>query len=184
MAIPPASCRPPATQPRSAPFWLDPVSEAANVANGSVQWHYALNNGAAQYLAAGQSVVEHYTVTVDDGHGSTATKVVTITITGTNDPASTPIDVDATVTQLRKMLRVAPLSGLPLTPRMPSPTRWSTTPAAPSRSTPAPASSASSTARRSTAKALPRSTSPCAPPPATAHMPTRPSPSPSTTSTS
>ncbi|RUX29698.1 hypothetical protein EOA13_11655 [Mesorhizobium sp. M7A.F.Ca.US.011.01.1.1] len=66
-------------------FSLDPVSEAAGAAAGSVQWHYALDNAAAQYLAAGQSVVEHYTVTVDDGHGSTATQVVAVTITGTND---------------------------------------------------------------------------------------------------
>ncbi|RUX18918.1 hypothetical protein EOA13_37810, partial [Mesorhizobium sp. M7A.F.Ca.US.011.01.1.1] len=47
-----------------------------------------LDNAAAQYLAAGQSVVEHYTVTVDDGHGSTATQVVAVTITGTEDVVS------------------------------------------------------------------------------------------------
>ena len=93
-------------------FSLDPVSEAANVANGSVQWHYALNNGAAQYLAAGQSVVEHYTVTVDDGHGSTATKVVTITITGTNDPISTPIDVDAAVNSVAENAAIGTLVGV------------------------------------------------------------------------
>ena len=52
-------------------FSLDPVSEAANAATGSVGWSYALNNAAAQYLAAGQSVTETYTVTVNDGHGST-----------------------------------------------------------------------------------------------------------------
>src|SRR6185295_17872505 len=34
-------------------FSLDPVSEAANAANGSVGWHYTLNNAAAQYLAEG-----------------------------------------------------------------------------------------------------------------------------------
>ncbi|MFK4573928.1 VCBS repeat-containing protein [Bradyrhizobium ottawaense] len=66
-------------------FSLDPVSEAANAANGSVQWHYALNNGAAQYLAEGQSVTERFVVTVNDGHGSTDTQTVTITLTGTND---------------------------------------------------------------------------------------------------
>ena len=69
-------------------FALDPVSEAANAANGTVQWHYTLNNAAAQSLAAGQSVVEHYTVTVNDGHGSTAAQTVTVTITGTNDVVS------------------------------------------------------------------------------------------------
>ncbi|OSI83469.1 VCBS domain-containing protein [Bradyrhizobium canariense] len=69
-------------------FSLDPVSEAANAANGSVQWHYALNNAAAQYLAEGQSVTESFVVTINDGHGSTATQTVTVTITGTNDIVS------------------------------------------------------------------------------------------------
>ncbi|MCK1695130.1 VCBS domain-containing protein [Bradyrhizobium sp. 144] len=68
-------------------FSLDPVGEAPNAANGSVQWHYALNNSAAQYLAAGQSVTESFVVTVNDGHGSTATQTVTVTTTGTNDNA-------------------------------------------------------------------------------------------------
>ncbi len=64
---------------------LDPVSEAPDAAAGSVNWTYTLDNDAAQYLAAGESVTEHYTVTIDDGHGSTTTQDVAITITGTND---------------------------------------------------------------------------------------------------
>ncbi|TPK10080.1 hypothetical protein FJ543_21145, partial [Mesorhizobium sp. B2-5-7] len=74
-----ASFAPTAGETALGTFSLDPVSEAANAANGSVQWHYALNNAASQYLAAGQSVIEHYTVTVNDGHGSTATQVVAVT---------------------------------------------------------------------------------------------------------
>ncbi|WP_407113997.1 VCBS domain-containing protein [Bradyrhizobium sp. LMG 9283] len=73
-------------------FSLDPVNEATNAANGSVQWHYALNNGAAQYLAAGQSVTESFVVTVNDGHGSTSTQTVTVTINGTNDLATVSSD--------------------------------------------------------------------------------------------
>ncbi|MCK1293045.1 VCBS domain-containing protein [Bradyrhizobium sp. 30] len=69
-------------------FSLDPVNEAANAANGAVQWHYNLNNAAAQYLAAGQTVAESFVVTINDGHGSTATQTVTVTITGTNDIVS------------------------------------------------------------------------------------------------
>ncbi|WP_439409100.1 VCBS domain-containing protein [Bradyrhizobium sp. DASA03076] len=69
-------------------FSLDPVNEAANAANGAVQWHYSLNNAAAQYLAAGQIVTENFVVTINDGHGSTATQTVTVTITGTNDAAT------------------------------------------------------------------------------------------------
>ena len=93
-------------------FSLDPVSEVTKAAKGSVQWHYALDNGAAQYLAAGQSVVEHYTVTVDDGHGSTATQVVTITIAGTNDPVSTPIDMDATANSVAENAAVGTVVGV------------------------------------------------------------------------
>ncbi|WP_407121704.1 VCBS domain-containing protein [Bradyrhizobium sp. STM 3561] len=73
-------------------FSLDPVNEAANAANGSVQWHYNLNNAAAQYLAAGQTVTESFVVTINDGHGSTATQTVTVTITGTNDAATVSSD--------------------------------------------------------------------------------------------
>ncbi|MCK1478291.1 VCBS domain-containing protein, partial [Bradyrhizobium sp. 197] len=69
-------------------FSLDPVNEAANAANGAVQWHYNLNNAASQYLAAGQTVTESFVVTINDGHGSTATQTVTVTITGTNDAAT------------------------------------------------------------------------------------------------
>ncbi|MET3843465.1 VCBS domain-containing protein [Bradyrhizobium sp. OAE829] len=69
-------------------FSLGAVSEAANAANGSVGWSYALNNSASQYLADGQSVTETYTVTVNDGHGSTTTQNVVVTITGSNDVVS------------------------------------------------------------------------------------------------
>jgi VCBS repeat-containing protein len=68
-------------------FSMDAVSEVANAANGTVTWHYNLNNAAAQYLGQGESVVEKYTVTVDDLHGSTTQQDVTITIQGVNDAA-------------------------------------------------------------------------------------------------
>src|SRR5205085_2066986 len=66
-------------------FALATPSEAANAAGGTVAWTYTINEAAAQYLAAGQSVVEVYTVTLDDGNGSTVTQDVRVTITGTND---------------------------------------------------------------------------------------------------
>jgi len=52
---------------------------------GSVTWTYSLDNASAQYLAVGETVTEVYTITLDDGNGSTVTKDITITITGTND---------------------------------------------------------------------------------------------------
>ncbi|MGF6628108.1 VCBS repeat-containing protein [Pseudomonas frederiksbergensis] len=66
-------------------FSLASVIEAANAANGTVNWTYTVNNAAAQYLAQGQTATETYVVTVSDGHGSSTTQNVIITITGTND---------------------------------------------------------------------------------------------------
>ncbi|UVM34409.1 VCBS domain-containing protein [Pseudomonas sp. B21-019] len=66
-------------------FALASVMEAANAANGTVNWTYTVNNAAAQYLAQGQTATETYVVTVSDGHGSSTTQNVIITITGTND---------------------------------------------------------------------------------------------------
>ena len=76
-------------------FALLPVSEAANAASGTVGWTYTIDEAAAQYLAAGQTVTETYTVEVDDGHGGTASQLVTIDITGTNDaPVISAADSD------------------------------------------------------------------------------------------
>jgi len=66
-------------------FALTPVSEVAGAANGEVSWSYSLSDTSANYLAAGETKTETYAVTVDDGHGSTKTENVVITITGTND---------------------------------------------------------------------------------------------------
>src|SRR5205085_1259063 len=69
---------------------------------------YTLNNAAAQYLAAGQTVSETFTVTVDDGHGGTGTRDVVVTITGTNDaPVITAQDLVGAVTE-----QVAPAGNL------------------------------------------------------------------------
>ncbi|MBV7515346.1 VCBS domain-containing protein [Pseudomonas sp. PDM25] len=76
-------------------FVLAPVSEAANAANGTVNWTYTLNNAAAQHLAQGQTATETYVVTLNDGHGSTTTQNVTITITGTNDQVQITSGVQA-----------------------------------------------------------------------------------------
>ena len=38
-----------------------------------------------EYLAAGQTRVESFTISLDDGHGGVVTKQVDVTITGTND---------------------------------------------------------------------------------------------------
>ncbi|MGF6332038.1 VCBS repeat-containing protein [Pseudomonas sp. BS3782 TE3695] len=76
-------------------FTLASVTEAANAADGTVNWTYTLNNAAAQSLAQGQTVTETYVVTISDGHGSSTTQNVTITIAGTNDQVQITSGVQA-----------------------------------------------------------------------------------------
>ena len=67
---------------------------------GLVSWSYAIDNAAAQQLAAGQVVTEVHTITIDDQNGDTVTQDVTVTITGTNDAvlvSGTPVDGGAVV---------------------------------------------------------------------------------------
>jgi VCBS repeat-containing protein len=52
---------------------------------GVVTWTYSINDGAVDYLAAGQNITQTYNVTVDDGTGGSFTRTVSITIEGTND---------------------------------------------------------------------------------------------------
>src|SRR6185369_7063133 len=66
------------------------VSIAAAHGTASVdpdgKWHYTVSDtGAVDALAAGEHLADSFTVKVDDGHGGTATQVVSIDITGTND---------------------------------------------------------------------------------------------------
>ena len=57
-------------------------------------WRYVAG-AAAETLAAGQSVTERFTATVTDDQGATATQVVQIIVTGTNDgPVAVAADYD------------------------------------------------------------------------------------------
>ncbi len=63
-----------------------PVTEGTSTTGGSVGWNFSVVDGAIDFLSAGQTLVQRYNVTVDDGHGGTATQVISVTLTGTNDP--------------------------------------------------------------------------------------------------
>ncbi|HSW14383.1 MAG TPA: VCBS domain-containing protein, partial [Solimonas sp.] len=54
-------------------FTLRPIS------GGTLDWTFTLNNAASQYLALGETAIAYYTVTIDDGHGGTASQEVAIT---------------------------------------------------------------------------------------------------------
>ena len=52
---------------------------------GTVDWTFTVNDSALDFLAAGQQVVQRYTLTIEDGAGGTATETMEITLTGAND---------------------------------------------------------------------------------------------------
>nr|MDJ0820284.1 VCBS domain-containing protein [Paracoccaceae bacterium] len=52
---------------------------------GQIDWTFEVSDGALDDLAAGQTITQVFTMTVDDGNGGTASQDVTITLIGTND---------------------------------------------------------------------------------------------------
>ena len=69
--------------------------------DGSVYWTFWVNDSALDYLAAGETLIQTYTMTIDDGHGGAATQLVTITLHGTNDaPVITSAVKMGSVTEL------------------------------------------------------------------------------------
>ena len=67
---------------------------------GQLTWTYTVADSAVEYLAAGQTKVESFTITLDDQHGGLITKQIDVTITGTNDaPVITAQDLIGAVTE-------------------------------------------------------------------------------------
>jgi VCBS repeat-containing protein len=66
-------------------FTLGAIADSTGGVTGSVGWTFSVVDGALDFLAAGQTLVQSYNVTVADNHGGTAVQVVTVTLTGTND---------------------------------------------------------------------------------------------------
>src|SRR5260221_5154264 len=62
---------------------------------------FTVADAAVEYLAAGQTKVESFTITLDDQHGGLITRQIDVTITGTNDaPVITVQDLIGAVTEL------------------------------------------------------------------------------------
>src|SRR5207248_1050832 len=75
---------------------------------GQLTWTYTVADSAVEYLAAGQTKVESFTITLDDQHGGLITRQIDVTITGTNDaPVITAQDLVGAVTE-----QVAPAGNL------------------------------------------------------------------------
>src|SRR4029077_15936470 len=69
-------------------------------AGGQLTWTYTVADSAVAFLAAGQTKVESFTITLDDQHGGLITKQIDVTITGTDDgPVITAQDLIGAVTE-------------------------------------------------------------------------------------
>jgi VCBS repeat-containing protein len=67
---------------------------------GQLTWTYTVDATAVEYLAAGETRVESFTITVNDQHGGIVTRQIDVTITGTNDaPTIGAADAAAAVTE-------------------------------------------------------------------------------------
>ncbi|MBT2325016.1 VCBS domain-containing protein [Variovorax paradoxus] len=67
---------------------------------GQLTWTYTVPANAVEYLAAGETRVESFTITLDDQHGGVVTRQIDVTIIGTNDmPTIGAADASAAVTE-------------------------------------------------------------------------------------
>ena len=61
------------------------VTDDPMAAAGSVEWTYSVADGAVEFLGAGETVTETFTIEISDDFGGADTATVTVTVTGTND---------------------------------------------------------------------------------------------------
>ena len=52
---------------------------------GQLTWTYTVADSAVEFLAAGQTKVESFTITLNDQNGGLITEQINVTITGSND---------------------------------------------------------------------------------------------------
>jgi VCBS repeat-containing protein len=76
-------------------FTLGAVDESAN----NLGWSFNVSDSALDYLKAGQTLTQNYAVTIDDGHGGTASQTVSVVLAGADDAtavATTPTTTTTT----------------------------------------------------------------------------------------
>src|ERR1700724_1463208 len=84
-------------------FTLGTLADSTGGVTGSIPWTFSVVDGALDFLAAGQTLVQSYNVTVADTHGGTVAQVVTVTLTGANDLSvitSTVVSATGAITEL------------------------------------------------------------------------------------
>ncbi|MBP1181694.1 VCBS repeat-containing protein [Methylobacterium sp. PvR107] len=70
----------------------------SSTGSGTIAWDYSVDHSAVATLEQGQTRVERFTVTVDDGHGGTAQQSVTVTVRGSASSPTTQV-LTASATQ-------------------------------------------------------------------------------------
>jgi VCBS repeat-containing protein len=76
------------------------VADDTDDGSGQINWTYTVADADVEYLEAGETVTETFTVTVSDGNGGTVDQTVTVVITGANDaPTLTTGAVDVDVNE-------------------------------------------------------------------------------------
>ncbi len=71
-------------------FTLDPVDQGSD----TVAWHFDVSDAALDGLEEGETIVQTYTIAIDDGNGGTVTRDVTVTLIGAGDSAGPPWYID------------------------------------------------------------------------------------------
>ena len=61
------------------------LGDSTGLGSGSLGWTFQVADAALDGLAGGEVLTQTYDVTIDDGHGGSATETVTVTITGAAD---------------------------------------------------------------------------------------------------
>lgn len=80
------------------------TDSAGNGLGGAIDWIYSVASSAVEYLAEGETRIETFTIRLADLYGGTVDRMVSISITGTNDAAvaaalSATISEDEPLTQ-------------------------------------------------------------------------------------
>src|SRR4029079_7968324 len=65
-------------------FSIDPIF-TSGPGQGTVVWHFTVDNSALQSLAGDEHVTQYYNVAIDDQHGGIATQLISVTLNGVDD---------------------------------------------------------------------------------------------------
>jgi VCBS repeat-containing protein len=64
---------------------IQDTNGSGNSLNGQVSWAYKIPASTVEYLAAGESRIEQFNVSINDGHDGIVVQQISVTIVGTND---------------------------------------------------------------------------------------------------